>query len=137
MSQRNTDIAQLRNATSLKSSYDYWIFRILRLFPRRKCLLSVLPVMPDVLDIVVILKHIEHLLHVLDIVLIGQLDIAVLGDHFDLCGKELVALGSQHFGEVAALIAASVLVVVIRLLAAHFRWNLPRLKIRSQEATEE
>ena len=35
----------------------------------------------------------------------------------------------RHFGEVAALIAASVLVVAIRLLAAHFRWNLPRLKI--------
>ncbi len=43
----------------------------------------------------------------------------------------------RHFGEVAALIAASVLVVVIRLLAAHFRWNLPRLKIHSQGASEK
>ena len=35
----------------------------------------------------------------------------------------------RRFGEVAALVAASVLIIAIRLLAAHFRWNLPRLKI--------
>lgn len=36
----------------------------------------------------------------------------------------------RAFGEVAALIGASLLVVTIRLLAAHYRWNLPRLKIK-------
>lgn len=36
----------------------------------------------------------------------------------------------RFFGEVAALIGASVLVVTIRLLAAHYHWNLPRLKIK-------
>lgn len=36
----------------------------------------------------------------------------------------------RAFGEVAALIGASVLVVTIRLLAAHYHWNLPRLKIK-------
>lgn len=35
----------------------------------------------------------------------------------------------RYFGEVAALILSSTLVVVIRLLAAHYHWNLPRLKI--------
>ncbi len=35
------------------------------------------------------------------------------------------------FGEIIALIAASLLVVAIRLLAAHFHWNLPRLKINA------
>lgn len=35
------------------------------------------------------------------------------------------------FGEIPALIAASLLVVAIRLLAAHFHWNLPRLKINA------
>ena len=47
--------------------------------------------MPDVLDIVVVLEHVEHLLHVLDVVLVGQLDVAVLGQHLDLCGEKLVA----------------------------------------------
>ncbi len=36
----------------------------------------------------------------------------------------------RAFGEVAALIGASALVVTIRLLAAHYHWNLPRLKIK-------
>lgn len=36
----------------------------------------------------------------------------------------------RAFGEVAALIGASLLVVTIRLLAAHYHWNLPRLKIK-------
>lgn len=36
----------------------------------------------------------------------------------------------RAFGEVAALIGASALVVIIRLLAAHYHWNLPRLKIK-------
>lgn len=35
----------------------------------------------------------------------------------------------RTLGEVAALIGASLLVVTIRLLAAHYHWNLPRLKI--------
>ena len=47
--------------------------------------------MPDVLDIVIILEHIQHLLHVLDVVLIGELDIAILGQHLHLSGKELIA----------------------------------------------
>lgn len=35
----------------------------------------------------------------------------------------------KYIGEVAALIISSTLVVIIRLLAAHYHWNLPRLKI--------
>ena len=60
-------------------------------FYAQRYLFSVFPVVPDVLDIVVVLEHIQHLLHVLDVVLVGQLDVAVLGQHLDLCGEKLVA----------------------------------------------
>lgn len=33
------------------------------------------------------------------------------------------------FGEVTALITSSLLVFMIRLLAAHYRWNLPKIRI--------
>ena len=49
--------------------------------------------MPDILDIVVILEHVYHLGHVLDIVLIGELDVAVLGKHLSLSGEKLITLG--------------------------------------------
>ena len=59
----------------------------------------VLPVVPDVLHVVVILEHVEHLLHVLDIVLVRELDVAVLGQHLHLGGEELVALRGQRVGD--------------------------------------
>ena len=65
------------------------------LFPKGIMQLFLLPVVPDVLDVVVILEHIEHLLHILYIVLIGELDISVLGQHLDLSGKQLIA-GSTY-----------------------------------------
>ena len=34
----------------------------------------------------------------------------------------------REFGQIPAMVVSSVLVVVIRLLAAHYRWNLPRVK---------
>ena len=37
------------------------------------------PVVPDILDIVVVLEHIEHLGDILDNILVGELDVAVLG----------------------------------------------------------
>ena len=46
--------------------------------------------MVDVLNVVIILEHVDHLGHVLDIILIGELDVAVLGDHLSLSGEELV-----------------------------------------------
>ena len=48
-----------------------------------------------------------------------------------ITGACVFVLLYRNFGEIPALIVASVLVVVIRLLAAHFHWNLPRLKIRA------
>lgn len=48
-----------------------------------------------------------------------------------IVGACVFVLLYRNFGEIPALIVASVLVVVIRLLAAHFHWNLPRLKIRA------
>ena len=54
--------------------------------------LFLIPVVPDVLDIIVILEHIKHLLHVLYVVLVGKLDLTVLGNHFSLCGQQLIAL---------------------------------------------
>ena len=33
----------------------------------------------------------------------------------------------REFGQIPAMVVSSVLVVVIRLLAAHYRWNLPRM----------
>lgn len=37
----------------------------------------------------------------------------------------------RFFGEIPALIASSMLVFLIRICAAHFHWNLPRLKIEA------
>ena len=48
-----------------------------------------------------------------------------------IAGACVFVLLYRNFGEIPALLVASVLVVVIRLLAAHFHWNLPRLKIRA------
>ena len=56
-------------------------------------LFAVFPVVPDVLDIVVLLEHIQHLLHIFYIILVGELDIAVLGQHLHLSGEQLVAGG--------------------------------------------
>lgn len=47
-----------------------------------------------------------------------------------IAGACVFILLYRAFGEVAALIGSSVLVVTIRLLAAHYHWNLPRLKIK-------
>lgn len=33
------------------------------------------------------------------------------------------------FGQLPAMVTASALVVVIRFLAAHYRWNLPRIRM--------
>ena len=52
--------------------------------------LFLFPVVVDVLNVVVILEHIDHLGHVLDIVLVGELDVAILGNHLGLSGEELV-----------------------------------------------
>lgn len=38
----------------------------------------------------------------------------------------------KFFGEIAALIVSSALVFIIRLLAAHFHWNLPKLKVKAE-----
>ena len=80
--------------------------------------------MPDVLDIVVILKHVEHLLHVLDIVLIGQLDIAVLGDHFDLCGKKLIPGGGERIGDCGLGLGRRLYDVIERISRAQNILNL-------------
>ena len=53
--------------------------------------------MPDILDIVVVLKHIEHLGDILDIILVGELDVAVLGKHLNLSGEKLIALCDNGF----------------------------------------
>ena len=34
----------------------------------------------------------------------------------------------RGFGQIPAMVVSSALVVVIRFLAAHYRWNLPRMK---------
>ena len=57
------------------------------LIHKNGCLLF--PVVPHVLDVFVVLEHVEHLLHVLDIVLIGELDVAVLRQHLDLYKEEI------------------------------------------------
>ena len=53
--------------------------------------LLLFPVVPHVLDVVIILEHVEHFLHVLDIVLVVELYVAVLRQHFDLSRQELVS----------------------------------------------
>lgn len=35
----------------------------------------------------------------------------------------------RQFGQIPAMVASSVLVVLIRFLAAHYRWNLPHMKL--------
>ena len=52
--------------------------------------------------------------------------------HFYACasiiGAWTCALLWPHTGSVPAMIAGAALTVVLRLLAAHFRWSLPKAK---------
>lgn len=38
------------------------------------------------------------------------------------------------FGQLPAMITASLLIIVIRFLAAHYRWNLPRIRMGNERA---
>lgn len=38
----------------------------------------------------------------------------------------------REFGQIPAMVVSSVLVVLIRFLAAHYRWNLPRVKRKGE-----
>ena len=40
------------------------------------------------------------------------------------------------FGAVEAMVVASAVVIIIRYLAAHYRWNLPKLKLEEEEETK-
>ena len=42
-------------------------------------------------------------------------------------GSVVCVLLYRHFGAVASMVGASAVVVLIRYLAAHYRWNLPKL----------
>ena len=44
------------------------------------------------------------------------------------CGSSSMCVYVQKLGTVAAMVGASAVVFLIRYLAAHYRWNLPRLK---------
>jgi uncharacterized membrane protein YeiH len=46
-----------------------------------------------------------------------------------IAGACIFVLLYKFFGEVPALVVSSILIIAIRLLAAHYHWNLPRLKI--------
>ncbi len=39
----------------------------------------------------------------------------------------------REFGQIPAMVIASLLVVLIRFLAAHYRWNLPRIMLPSEK----
>ena len=39
----------------------------------------------------------------------------------------------REFGQIPAMVIASLLVVLIRFLAAHYRWNLPRITLSSEK----
>ena len=39
----------------------------------------------------------------------------------------------REFGQIPAMVIASLLVVLIRFLAAHYRWNLPRITLPSEK----
>lgn len=45
-----------------------------------------------------------------------------------VCGALACALLYRRLGEILALSIACVIVLLIRFLAAHYRWNLPRIK---------
>lgn len=38
------------------------------------------------------------------------------------------------FGQLPAMITASLLIIVIRFLAAHYRWNLPRIRMENERS---
>lgn len=40
------------------------------------------------------------------------------------------------FGAVEAMVVASAVVIIIRYLAAHYRWNLPKLELEEEEETK-
>ena len=49
-----------------------------------KKLFSVLPVVPHILDIVVIFEEVEHLLKIFGLIVVGNFDVSVLREHFNL-----------------------------------------------------
>ena len=53
-----------------------------------------------------------------------------------LCGSLAYYL-LRGVQETAAIVTGMVLVIAIRLLAAHFRWNLPRVHSRLRERAED
>ena len=53
--------------------------------------------MPDVLHIVIVIEEVQHLFHVGDVLFLLQL-LVILGDHLDLGGGEMVALGGEGVG---------------------------------------
>ena len=45
-----------------------------------------------------------------------------------IAGALFYILLQEGFGQVTAMFGASALVILLRFLAAHYKWNLPRLK---------
>lgn len=52
-----------------------------------------------------------------------------------IVGAIVCAFMYRYFGAVEAMLGASAVVVLIRFLAAHYRWNLPRLHLEEKTET--
>jgi len=50
-----------------------------------------------------------------------------------IIGAAVCVLVGRSFGELAAMMAGAAVVFVIRILAAHYKWNLPRIKTMEAE----
>ena len=63
--------------------------------------------MPDVLHIVIVIEEVQHLFHVGDVLFLLQL-LVILGDHLDLGGGEMVALGGEGVGHGVEVVGGGV-----------------------------
>ena len=50
-----------------------------------------------------------------------------------IAGAIVCVFTGRFFGELTGMLSGAAVVFIIRILAAHFKWNLPRIK---QETTE-
>lgn len=61
----------------------------------------------------------------------------ILHKHIYACasiaGALVCVLGKAELGRLGAMVAGAAVVILIRFLAAHYRWNLPRVQVNEEE----
>lgn len=69
--------------------------------------------------------------------LMAQVKPYILHRHIYACasiaGAVVCVLGRAVLGDLGAMMTGAVTVILIRFLAAHYRWNLPRVRVKTKE----